>query len=52
MSEYAKTDHFGSKIANLNIIVTISSAIAPIIAGLIIDNIGLQTNLAIAIIIV
>lgn len=52
MSEYAKTDHFGSKIANLNIIVTISSAIAPVVAWLIIDNVGLQTNLAIAIIVV
>jgi len=52
MSQYAKTDHFGSKVANLNIIITISSAIAPLLAGLIIDTRGLGINIMIAITIV
>jgi len=52
MSGYAKSSHFGWKVANLNIIITISSSLAPLLAGLIIDNVGVEANLTIAIIIV
>lgn len=52
MSQYAKTDHFGSKVANLNIIITISSAIAPLLAGIVIDTYWIGVNISIAIVIV
>lgn len=52
MSQYAKTDHFGSKVAKLNIIITVSSAIAPLVAGIIIDTRGIGINIALAIAIV